>query len=94
MAKEFNRTSCSAPVQELLLRGVRVGEQLGEVGDRLLQELDLVHVLVAHAAELVGDRDNIGVVGAVGIWAVPAPSTACNIGHRPGGIMFFDLFSI
>ena len=89
MEKSFNCTSGSAPIQKLLLRGVRIGKELREVGDRLLQELDLIHVLVAHASKLVGGGHNISMVCAVGIWAVAAPSPACNIGHRPGKQMVF-----
>ena len=89
MEKSFNCTSGSAPIQNLLLRRVRIGKELREVGDSLLQELDLIHVLVAHATKLVGGGHNISVVSAVGVWAVAAPSPACNIGHRPGKQMVF-----
>ena len=81
---ELNSTSGGAPIQDLLLGGVRIGEQLPQIGDRLLQELNLVHVLVAHAAKLVRGGDDISMVGTVGIRAVTAPSSACNIVHRPG----------
>ena len=62
---------------------MRVDEQLCQVGDSLLQELDLVHVLVAQAAQPVGVGEDAGMLSAVRVRAVLAPSSTCQGGNRP-----------
>ena len=66
-----------------MLSWVRVDEQLCQVGDSLLQELDLVHVLVAQAAQPVGGGEDAGMLSAVRVRAVLAPSSTCQGGNRP-----------
>ena len=62
---------------------MRVDEQLCQVGDSLLQELNLVHVLVAQAAQPVGVGEDAGMLGTVRIRAVLTPSSICQGGNRP-----------
>ena len=62
---------------------MRVDEQLCQVGDGLLQEPDLVHVLIAQAAQPVGGGEDAGMLCAVRVWAVLTPSSTCQGGDRP-----------
>ena len=62
---------------------MRVDEQLCQVGDGLLQEPDLVHVLVAQAAQPVGGGEDAGMLSAVRVRAVLTPSSTCQGGNRP-----------
>ena len=74
-----------------MLSWVRVDEELCQVGDGLFQEPDLIHVLVAQAAQPVGGGEDAGMLSAVRVRAVLAPSSTCQGGNRPD-IMRLDKY--